>query len=214
MRLAVLSGLVSLSTGFPLGAQDSGTFNFTSGGGLSVPTNPAANFSGVGGSFLAGGGYNMDKHNAILGEFMWAGLPPSIGARAQLLGGSASVNVLSITADYKYSGNFSKTFGYYAIVGGGWFYRHSSVSKSTFNGTPTVCQPIWSWYGFTCSDGFVDTREVAFGTSSFGGNGGIGLTLKVKETGWKFFIESRYIYAPTRAIATTVVPVIFGLMYQ
>ena len=62
-----------------------------------------------------------------------------------------------MTADYKYRSGFGKTFGYYLIAGGGWYYRHSSISKSTFIPTNTVCQPIWFWYGYTCSDGFVNT---------------------------------------------------------
>ncbi len=190
------------------------SLNVALGGGLSVPLNPTANYAGVGGNFLASGGYNIDRHNAIVGQFLWAGLPPSVGALAQLVGGSASVNLYSITANYKYSGNFSDTFGFYLIGGSGWYYRHSSVSKSTFIPTETVCQPVWFWYGYTCSDGFVNTRGVAFGTSSFGANGGVGLTIKVRDTPWKFFVESRYHYAASRSISTQVAPVTFGFQYQ
>jgi hypothetical protein len=32
------------------------------GGGLSVPLNPTANYVGIGGSFIGGGGYNIDRH--------------------------------------------------------------------------------------------------------------------------------------------------------
>jgi hypothetical protein len=38
----------------------------------------------VGGSFVGGGGYNIDKHNSIVGQFMRDCLPPSVGAIAQL----------------------------------------------------------------------------------------------------------------------------------
>ena len=213
-RLLASIGVISIAWIVPAVAQDDGKLNFSAGGGIGVPLNPVAAFAGVGGNFVGGGGYNLDKHNAILGQFMWDGLPPSIGAKAQLLGGSASVNLYSLTADYKYSSSFGPAFGYYAIVGGGWYYRHSSISKSTFIPTTTVCQPIWFYYGFTCSDGFVNTRTIASGTSSFGGNGGIGFTIRVKDSGWKFFIESRYNYAGSRAVSTQVIPVTFGFMYQ
>lgn len=213
-RLLISIGLLTVSLVVPVWAQDEGKLNFSAGGGINVPLNPTANFAGVGGNFVGGGGYNLNKHNAIVGQFMWGGLPPTVGARAQLLGGSASINLFSLTANYKYSNSFGPTFGYYFIGGGGWYYRHASVSKSTFIPTDTVCEPIWIWYGFTCSDGFVNTRTIGSGTSSFGANGGLGFTIRVKETGWKFFIESRYHYANSRAISTQVIPVTFGFEYQ
>ena len=208
-------GLLSFVWSIPVWAQDEGKLTFDMGGGLSIPLNPAARFTGVGGNFLGGGGYNINKHSAVIGEFQWAGRPPSVGARAQLNGGSASVNLYSISANYKFSGDFgSPTFGYYLIAGGGWYYRHSSVSKSTFIPTNTVCQPIYGWYGYTCTDGFVNTVGVASGTSSGGGNAGVGFTLRVKDTNWRFFLESRYVYAGSRFISTQIVPVTFGFRYQ
>ena len=201
------------------GQNEEGTLNFSMGGGMSVPVNPTAKYAGVGGNFVGGGGYNIDKHNAIIGQFMWAGLPhtalsPALNAIAQLNGFSSSVNLFSMTADYKYSGRLGPTVGWYFIGGGGWYYRRSSVSKSTFIPTGTVCYPDWYWYGFTCSNGYVNTVGFGLGTSSFGGNGGIGFTIRVKDTPWKFFIESRYNYAASRAIPTQVVPVTFGFEYQ
>jgi hypothetical protein len=214
--------LVGAACTFPMQAQsqnEEGTLNFSAGGGLSVPVNPTANYAGVGGNFIGGGGYNLDQHNSIVGQFQWDGLRPSIlsptlMAIAQINGFSSRVNLYSMTADYKYRNSFGKTFGYYLIAGGGWYYRHSSVSKSTFIPTTTVCQPVWYWYGYTCSNGYVNTVGVAGGTSAFGGNGGVGLTIRVKGTGWKFFIESRYNYAATRFISTQVAPVTFGFAYQ
>lgn len=213
-RMFMTIGLIGLSYGVAAQAQDEeGKFNFGMGGGLTVPVNPIARFAGVGGSFLSSGGYNLDQHSSILGQFMWNGLPPSTGAVAQLAGISKNVNLYSITGDYKYRMGLGKTFGAYVIAGAGWYYRNSSISKSTFINTGTVCQPIYPYYGFTCTDGFVNTVGVTAGTSSFGGNGGIGLTLKIKS-GWKLFIESRYIYAASRTIATQAAPVIFGFEFQ
>jgi Outer membrane protein beta-barrel domain len=215
-RILITVGLLATACVIPTQAQDQeeeGKLNVSMGGGLSVPLNPTARFAGVGGAFSGGGGYNIDQHNSIVGQFNWDGLPPQVGALAQLNGGSASINLYDITADYKYRGKFGKTFGYYLIAGGGWYYRHASVSKSTFIPTDTVCQPVWNWYGYTCSDGFVNTTTVGAGTSSFGANGGVGLTIKVRGP-WKFYVESRYTYAASRYIATQVAPVIFGFQYQ
>jgi len=60
----------------PVQAQnqnEEGQLNFSIGGGLSVPLNPTANYVGYSGSFVAGGGHNIDQHNSIVGQFMWAG---------------------------------------------------------------------------------------------------------------------------------------------
>ena len=206
----------------PMQAQsqnEEGKLNLSMGGGLSVPLNPTANYAGVGGNLIGGGGFNIDQHNSIVGQFQWAGLPPSIlspalSAVAQINGFSSSANLYSVTADYKYRSDIGKTLGYYLIAGGGFYFRHASVSKSTFIPTTTVCAPVWYWYGYTCSSGYVNTVAVGSGTSAFGGNGGLGLTVRVKDTGWKFFIESRYNYAATRFIATQVAPVTFGFEYQ
>jgi hypothetical protein len=214
--IAITIALIGLSCAVPALAQkqdEEGKFNFSIGGGLTVPTNPIARFAGVGGSFLASGGLNLDQHNSIVGQFMWNGLPPSVGAIAQLNGISKNVNLYSMTADYKYRTGFGKTLGAYVIMGGGWYYRSSNISRSVFVNTPTVCQPIYGYYGFTCTDGYVNTVGVSAGTSSFGTNAGIGLTLKLQK-GWKFFIESRYVYAASRTIATQVAPVVFGFEFQ
>ena len=215
-RILIAIGLLGLWYSVPAQAQnqdEEGKFNFGMGGGLTVPLNPIARYAGVGGSFLGGGGYNLSQHSSIVGQFMWNGLPPSTGAIAQLNGISKNVNLYSMTGNYKYRTGLGKAFGAYVIVGGGWYYRNSGISKSTFISTPTVCTPIYPYYGYTCSNGFVNTVGISAGTSSFGADGGMGFTLKVKD-GWKFFVESRYVYAASRTIATQVAPVIFGFEFQ
>jgi hypothetical protein len=88
--------------------NEEGVFNFSAGGGVSVPVNPTANYTGVGGNFVGGSGYNFNKHSAIVGQFMWAGLPPTvlppaISAITQLAGFSAHVNLCSLTANVEIS---------------------------------------------------------------------------------------------------------------
>jgi len=207
----------------PVHAQnqnEEGNLNFSMGGGLSVPLNPTANYVGFSGSFVAGGGSNIDQHNSIVGQFMWAGLtppsvlPPALSAVAQSNGLSSRGNLYNVSLDYKYRSRVGKSWGYYLIAGGGWYYRHVSISQGISIPPNTVCQPIWLWFGFTCSNGFVDTGGVGAGSSSFGINGGVGITLRIRDTPWKFFMESRYNYAPTRFINTQVVPITFGFAYQ
>jgi hypothetical protein len=200
----------------PVFAQDdNGKFAMKIGGGMSVPINPTANYAGVGGDFLVGGGYSINKHNAVLGEFLWAGLPPNVGAAAQLVGAGATSSLYSLTANYRYSGSFSPRFGFYLIGGGGWYYRHVSLTKNVLT-QGTVCQPIYNWYGYTCTDGLVNTNIslLSTGTSAFGVNAGAGLTIRISDGSLKFFIESRYNYAASRSISTQVAPVTFGFQYH
>ena len=222
-RTVFTIGLLGAACVIPSQAQnqnEEGQLNFSMGGGLSVPLNPTANYVGYSGSFVAGGGSNIGQHNSIVGQFMWAGLtppsvlPPTLSVVAEANGLSSRGNLYNISLDYKYRSGFGKTLGFYLLFGGGWYYRHVSVSQGTSIPPNTVCQPIWLWYGFTCSNGFVNTAGVNSGASSFGVNGGVGLTLRIRDTPWKFFIESRYNYAATHIITTQVVPITFGFEYQ
>jgi len=215
-RILASIGLLSVVWILPMQAEDNGKFNFNMGGGMGVPLNPTAQFAGVGGNFVTGAGYNLSRNSAIIGQFMWFGLPPSVAVKQQLQGIGASANAYSITANYRYSGGFGHTFGYYLIGGGGWYYRNASVSQTIpLPPTPVVCQPVWDWYGFSCIGGAVDfTRSIGSGTSSIGGNGGLGFTIRVKDTGWKFYLESRYHYAASRLISTQMQPITFGFSYH
>jgi hypothetical protein len=213
----VVVGLTVLLGCLPMRAQgqkEEGDVTFGIGGGLTIPLNPTARFAGVSGSFVVGGGLNFGEHSSVVGQYMWNGLPPSVGALAQLNGISARSSLHSITADYEFRMRGRKTFGYYAIIGGGWYDRHSGISQSTFVPTGTVCVPIWNWYGVTCSNGYVNTVGVSSGTSSFGANGGVGITIRVANSPVRFFMESRYIYAASRIISTQAAPVIFGVVFQ
>jgi hypothetical protein len=214
-RLLVSIGLLSVVGIIPVLAEDYNKFTMLAGGGVGVPLNPTATYAGVGGNFLTGAGYRFDEHNAVIGEFMWHGLPPSVDALRQAIGQGASSNLYSLTANYRFSGNFGHTFGYYLIGGGGWYYRHVSLTKTVVS-QGTVCQPIYGWYGYSCGNGLVENTFtlVSTGTSSGGGNAGAGLTIRLSENGWKFFIESRYNYAASRLVSTQVAPVTFGLQYH
>jgi Outer membrane protein beta-barrel domain len=198
----------------PARAQE-GRFNFSAGGGVGVPLNPTADFAGVGGNFITGVGYNVSEHSAVIGQYMWHGLPPSLSAKTQLEGGGASSNLNALTVNYRYIRQFNPTFGYYLIAGGGWYYRHSKVSLQTPPNQAIVCQPIYNWYGYSCSAGYVtSTVSASAGTSALGVNGGAGFTIRLSDSRWQFFIESRYNYAGSAHVSTQVSPVTFGIMYH
>ena len=77
----------------------------------------------------------------------------------------------------------------------------------------TVCQPIYGWWGYGCDpSGFVFTQSVASkGTSVGGVNGGVGFTISLGDSPWKFYTESRYHYAFNAGIPSTLIPVTFGI---
>jgi hypothetical protein len=217
-KLLIPAGLVSLACWMPLAAQDFSKLNFNIGGGVTPPLNPTAQYAGLSGNFVAGGGYNINKKNAIIGEFMWAGLPPERFILHPVNAPFGNVNLYTLTANYRYqldSINRSH-FGVYAIAGGGWYYRYTSVDKNFVVPPGTACDPIFTWWGYACDPaGFVYTATVAFKGNSAGGvNGGVGFTIRLSDSGWKLYMESRYHYAWNNRIPSTIVPVTFGLRFH
>ena len=207
----------------PLVAQDQlddlRTLNFNIGGGLSVPINPTASFVGVSGNFATGVGANFNQHNSIEGDFMWSGLSPSLAIVRPVNAPFGSVNLYTLTGNYRFhiDSIADSPFGVYIIGGGGWYYRHVSISKKFIVPPLTVCQPIYLWWGYACETGtgFVATETLAsHGTSAGGLNAGVGFTVKIGDLGWKFFVESRYSYAASNFIPTTLVPVTFGFRFN
>src|SRR5262249_53440429 len=156
--------------------------NTNLGFGVSVPLNPTARLVGASANAVVGAGYNFDKHNSIIGQFMWSGLPPNrdalrpiVMAAAQSRGLSGSTNLFTLTANYRLMLQ-GRTFGTYLIGGGGMYYRRSTLSKEVVVGRGTVCGPSWNWFGFGCVSGNVseDQTLVSAGSTAFGGNAGVG----------------------------------------
>jgi len=210
--------LLSAALLVPLQAQDYSKFAFNIGGGVSTPLNPTAQFVGVSGNFDVGAGYNINKHSSVTGEFMWSGLPPNRFTIQPVTAPFGSINLYTLTAEYRAHKDSigGSRFGVYAIAGGGWYYRHSSVDKNFVVPPDTVCQPFYFWWGYTCtSGGFVATETLAArGVSAGGVNAGAGFTLRLTDGGWKFYVESKYHYAFTNRIATTLIPVTIGFRFN
>jgi hypothetical protein len=208
-------------------------FNFHIGGGFGVPLNPTSKFAGLSGAFQVGAGPNLNEHSSLVGEFMWQGLPASRSALLQIIDSlcpptatpaqnqscpaaslSTSVNLYALTANYMYRVRGNR-YGFYLIGGGGWYYRHAELKNVTI--VPgTVCEPAWDWWGYTCTNGLVETSNVlaSRGISSGGINGGAGITLNITESGFRFYIEARYHYSPQGGrISTQIVPLTFGFRW-
>jgi Outer membrane protein beta-barrel domain len=219
-KLFVSVSLLGALSLVPLNGQhnDFEGFNFNIGGGLTVPLNPTASFVGVNGSATTGAGANFNKWNSIEGDFMWNGLSPTVSLIQPRFLPTGSVNVFSLTGQYRLHADDigHSLFGAYVIVGGGWYYRRTSVDRNFIVPRGTPCQPIYNWWGFACdSDGLVTSKTIASRGSSAGGvNGGAGFTIRIGDEGWKFFTEARYTYAWSQFIPTTFIPITFGFRFN
>lgn len=213
-RALVAFHVFFLATVLPvLGQQELSHFNFNIGAGVGVPLNPTGAYAGISANFVTGGGYNFDRHNAIVGQFMWHGLPPNRRVLLPVNAPDASVNLYAFTANYKVRAEWSRA-GVYLIGGPGWYYRYAKITQYTI-APGTVCTPIYSWWGFVCGNGLVPTDHVRAyrGLSAIGGNAGAGFTTRLGDSSFKFYLEARYHYAWTPGIRTTAIPVTMGLSW-
>jgi hypothetical protein len=213
----IIPGVLAAVMIAPLHADDFKKFNFNIGGGVSTPLNPTGRYVGVSGNFVTGAGYNIDKHNSIIGEFMWAGMPGNRFVLQPFNAPFGRINLYTITTNYRLQKErFGHSpFGAYFIAGGGWYLRTMSVDKNYVVPDFTPCYPIFDWWGYACGPGgYVYTATVAHKSVSTGGvNGGGGFTIRLSDSGWKFYTEARYHYAFSR-IPSTLVLVTFGLRFH
>ena len=187
---------------------------------LSVPLNPIANFMNFGWGLTMGAGYNMTPRQGFVGEFMWNRLFPSNSALTPLrialhspdINGHG--NLFAITANYRFELR-GRSKGVYFIGGGGFYYRSTTVTKEVITGSTIACTPVWLFWGFNCASGTVSSDQTLASSASgtFGANGGIGLTFKVAEPRYRFYIEARYHYAPTTPINTQLIPITMGIRF-
>jgi hypothetical protein len=195
---------------------------FTDNLGLttSLPLRPTSHYVNAGLGLDVGVGYNFDRRNALIGEFMWNWLYPTDAALQPLRVALQSPNIsghgnlYALTANYKFELR-GKVFGAYLIGGGGWYHRTTILTRQIPTGTGITCDPAWLWWGYNCSSGIITTNLTIANSSSsaFGANGGIGFTIRVGEAPYRFYVESRYHYAPTQNINTQLVAFTVGFRY-
>ena len=216
-RLLAVAGLLA-AAGIPIRAQDFSRLSVDMGGGVSTPLNPTGRYVGVSGNFTTGIGYNIDKKNTIFGQFMWSGLPANVFVLHPLDSPQGHINLYTLTANYRHHIDSLRgsPFGVYVVAGGGWYYRYANVDQNYTLPPNTVCQPIYTWWGYACDpSGYVYSQTVAYKGSSAGGvNAGVGFTIRFGDSSWKFYAESRYHHAWSDRIPTVVLPVTFGIRFN
>lgn len=207
----------------PLHAQnepeDESQINSNLGLVVNVPVSTTADVVSTGGGLASGVGYNFNRRNAFVGEFMWSRVNPNSDQLAPLravlqgaggLDGNTDLFVLSANYRFELRG---KLLGTYLIGGGGWYHRSSSLSRTVTTGVGTTCTPVWLWWGFTCTTGTVTANQTLASSSSWGVNGGAGVTVRVGEAPYRLYFESRYHYVPHKDINTQFVQVTVGIRY-
>jgi hypothetical protein len=187
---------------------------------ISAPLNQTANYVSAGWGLVYGAGVNVNKHHALVGEVLWNSLPPSDQALAPIRAATQNSaihgngNLVSITGNYRL--NFERrTYGIYFIGGGGLYYRNASLSQTVSTGNSVACNPAWLWWGFSCTSGTVTANQslANFSSTVLGGNAGVGITFGIPESNYRFYIESRYHYAPTKGVHTQIVPIAIGVRF-
>jgi hypothetical protein len=187
---------------------------------INAPVSSSAQIVGTGWGIVGGGGYNFNKHNAIVGEFMWNRVYPLQGALQPLETALQSKDLRANTDFYALTANYrfelpGRTIGTYFIGGGGWYFRNTWLSTAVHSGTGNVCTPVWRWFGYSCTSGIVNSNQppVASSSNALGVNGGIGITARVGEAPYRFYAEARYHYVPTRNISTHFIAISLGIRY-
>lgn len=187
---------------------------------IAAPLSQTAHYVTAGWGFTYGAGYNVNQRHSFIGEVMWNSMPPGDGALAPIRAAMQNPainghgNLVTLTGNYrlKFEGRAS---GIYLIGGGGLYYREANLSQTVSAGNSISCTPAWLWWGFKCSSGTVTTGQslASFSSTVPGGNIGLGITFKIPDSGYQFYIESRYHYAPTKGVRTQLMPVSIGVRF-
>jgi hypothetical protein len=223
--MAVLVVCMQAYCGLPMKAQNSDSeplrrLNSNAAFTISAPLNQTANYVSAGWGVVYGAGFNFNKHHSVVGEVLWNSLPPGDQALAPIRAAlqdpaiQGHGNLVSATGNYrlKFEG---RVYGIYFIGGSGLYYRNASLSRTVSAGNSVTCNPAWLWWGFSCSSGTVTANQslASFSSSVLGGNAGVGITFRIPDSEYRFYIESRYHYAPTKGVHTQMMPIAIGVRF-
>jgi len=199
---------------------DEGRLNSNVAIAAGTPLSLMAKYATVGVGVNYGVGYNFDRYNSLIGEFMWNDLQPTSGALNQIRAAANNPNLnghgnlVGLMANYRLRFE-GKTFGAYLIAGGGGFYRNVSLSQLVTVGNSVTCSPEWLWWGFSCSSGVVTGKQTVASSSSTapGADAGVGFTVRFPDSKYKFYVETRYYYSPNKSVSTQLLPVTVGIRF-
>ena len=195
----------------PACAQD---FNFNFGIGPGFPLGTTAEFVHSSYDLVAGGGLNLRSHLKMNTEFMFHGIPVHQDIINQVGVSDIKGRLYALTGNLMIGTSIGGTKSAYLIGGGGW-YRRTLEAKQTLLQRGAACVPFWEWWNVQCVNGIFPS-DVTVGSrtvSAPGFNVGGGLTFGLGESRANLYVEVRYHRAFTHDIATTVLPLTFGIRF-
>lgn len=190
------------------------------GAPIVIPLNPTARAVHLGFGLNVGGGFNFTRRHGFVGEFLWNNMFPTNEALAKIRTAlndqsvAAHANTFAFTGNYRYELR-GQRLGTYFMGGSGLYYRHTSLSKKVTTGKSITCTPTWEWWGFQCESGVVTENQTvgSWAATAGGFTGGIGFTARVAEPPYRFYVESRYHYAPNSRLNLQLIEITFGIRY-
>ena len=192
------------------------------GGGFNGPLGNSSDYITWGGNFTVGGGFNFNKHLALLAEYQFIDdkLPGAIIAETMSNGGDAHIWSFTLAPVIDL---FPKAKNDLYITGGGGFYR-----KVTSFTNPEL--ELYCYY--FCEEGYANAVVGHFSSNQGGWNIGAGYERRLggmyNDSKTKLFAEARYLYVDTPAAqglspnglgavgvgaGTTLIPVTVGVRF-
>jgi len=195
----------------PAGAQNMNRFTFNIGGGFTQPVRNTDGRTDTGFNITAGAGVNLTPHLGIIGEFGFNNL--DLSRTALLAAGvpQGSTRIYSLTANPILRFNPRGRFDAYLTGGGGFYRRTVEFTEPTIT-TVTVFDPFW---GVIFPAAVPADRVLGSFSQNKGGlNIGGGISFRVRgDSQMKIFAETKYHHIYTEPVATTILPVTFGLRW-
>jgi opacity protein-like surface antigen len=196
----------------PASAQEFHHYNFSAGGGFSVPTSHASSSFNTGWNLDFRGGLTVSSNFLADLDFSYNqwGLTNSTLASFGQPNGHADVWSLTFTPVIRLAPHYSPVKPY--ILAGAGLYHRGLVVSHPANFTTVYCDPF---FGF-CYPTVITADQVAasFSTYKGGFNAGGGLEYRVGNHNWKIFSEARYNQMFTaRGPDLSFVPVTLGVRW-
>lgn len=192
-------------------SQDDHKFNFSAGGGFTVPNGRSGLYLNNGWNLDFRGGYNVSQYFLADLDFAFdrSNLSSLALARAGQPGGYADVWSLTFAPMVRLTPR--SPVGVYLIGGAGLYHRGLNFTQpATF--TSFGCDPFFGY----CYPVTVTGNQVvaSYSTYKFGYNAGAGLEFKIGQTGLRAFAEARYNEMFTsRGKNLTYTPATFGIRW-
>ena len=207
--LTLLAATATFTLASPAWAQ--ATFNFSVGGGPTVPAKYTGRRFDTGYNLTAGVGIHPWRAVGVMAEFgfLQNGINSSQLSRIGVPGGES--RIYSLTVNPMIHLVPKGRFDAYLVSGGG-YYRRTVELTTPSSAITTGFDP---YYGFFFPLEIPTTTVLGSRTQNkMGYNAGLGVAVRMKEDGRAtLFAESRYHYIYTTPVRTAILPVTFGFRW-